>query len=265
MLIGMVHVHALPRTPFASSPVSEVVSIAVEEARALSEAGYDAIILENMHDRPYLRQTVGPEVVSAMTVVAAAVRQAVGPGFPLGIQILAGANRHALAVALAAGLDFIRAEGFVFASVADEGLLDQADAGPLLRYRRQIGAEHIDVLADIKKKHSAHAITSDVSLGETAHAAEFFGADGVIVTGIATGHPTAPDDIREATQHTSLPVLVGSGIQPDTILSMLAAGASGLIVGSALKRDGHWANELDPGHVQAVIHAFRNAVSERSQ
>ena len=45
------------------------------------------------------------------------------------------------------------------------------------------------VFADIKKKHSAHAITADVSLVETAQAAEFFLADGVIVTGTATGHP----------------------------------------------------------------------------
>lgn len=50
------------------------------------------------------------------------------------------------------GLDFIRAEGFVFAHVADEGLLN-AGAGDLLRYRKQIGAEHVQIFTDIKKKH----------------------------------------------------------------------------------------------------------------
>lgn len=50
------------------------------------------------------------------------------------------------------GLDFIRAEGFVFSHVADEGLLN-ACAGELLRYRRRIGAEHIQIFTDIKKKH----------------------------------------------------------------------------------------------------------------
>src|SRR6185295_17642379 len=109
---------------------------------------------------------------------------------PLGVQVLAGANKEALAVAHAAGCQFIRAEGFVFAHVADEGLMPEADAGSLLRYRRAIGAEHIAVLADIKKKHSSHAITADVDLAETAKAAEFFGAEGVVVTGTATGEPT---------------------------------------------------------------------------
>ena len=57
----------------------------------------------------------------------------------------------------------VRAEGFVFGHVADEGWMD-ACAGPLLRYRKQIGAEHIPVWADLKKKHAAHAMTADVSL-----------------------------------------------------------------------------------------------------
>ena len=41
----------------------------------------------------------------------------------VGVQVLAGANKEALAVAQACGAAFIRAEGFVFAAVADEGLM----------------------------------------------------------------------------------------------------------------------------------------------
>lgn len=53
---------------------------------------------------------------------------------------------------MVAGLDFIRAEGFVFSHVADEGLLD-ACAGDLLRYRKIIGADRVLIFTDIKKKH----------------------------------------------------------------------------------------------------------------
>ena len=66
-------------------------------------------------------------------------------------------------VAFDPGLDFIRAEGFAFAHVADEGIIESS-AAELLRYRRAIGAEHVRVFADVKKKHSAHAITADVSI-----------------------------------------------------------------------------------------------------
>ena len=71
---------------------------------------------------------------------------------PCGVQILAGANKEALAVAKAAGLQFIRAEGFVFSHIADEGTMN-SDAGELLRYRKQIEADNILVFTDIKKKH----------------------------------------------------------------------------------------------------------------
>lgn len=43
--------------------------------------------------------------------------------------------------------------------------------------------------------HSSHAITQDVSLIETAKAAEFFLTDGIIVTGTATGQPAKPHDV----------------------------------------------------------------------
>ncbi|MEP0842148.1 MAG: BtpA/SgcQ family protein [Phycisphaerae bacterium] len=258
-LIGMVHVSALPGTPFASWPIARIVDHAVAEAKLLAGVGFHALIVENMHDRPYLPGRVGPEIVSAMTLVAGAVRQAVS--IPIGVQILAGANREALAVALAAGASFIRAENFVFAQVADEGLMPQADAGPLLRYRRQIGAEHVRIFADIKKKHAAHALTADVDLAGAARAAAFFGADGVIVTGPATGEPARPEDVCVARAAVELPVAVGSGLALDNLRDYWEP-ADLFIVGSALKHDGLWHNPLDPDRVAGFAAFFRSLAAE---
>lgn len=257
-LVGMIHVGALPGTPRATDPVSVIAGRAVEEAWLLAQAGFDALILENMHDAPYLRRDVGPEIVSAMTVVADAVREAVD--VPLGIQVLAGANRAAIAIAHSVGLQFVRAEGFVFASVADEGLMDEADAGPLLRFRRSIGAEKVFVLADIKKKHNAHAITSDVGLAEMARNAEFFGADGVIVTGVATARPTSIDDLRLARTATRLALSVGSGATPDTMRELYQY-ADAVIVGSWYKVRGDWQNAPDPARVRDLVEAANRARS----
>lgn len=255
-IVGMVHVLALPGTPNARESLATIVRTAVDEATALATAGFDALILENMHDVPYLNRRVGPEIVAAMTAVARAVRAAVPAALPVGIQILAGANREALAVALASDLAFIRAEGFVFASVADEGLMAEADAGPLLRYRRSIGAEGVAIVADIKKKHSSHAITADVTIAENAAAAEFFGADAVVLTGPATGQPTALGDIDAARRGSSLPVVVGSGATTATVGSLLSR-ADAVIVGSDLKRGGSWREPLDPKRVAAFVAAAR--------
>ena len=133
-----------------------------------------------------------------------------------------------------------------------------ACAGPLLRYRKRIGADHIAVWADVKKKHAAHAMTADVSLADTVKAAEFFGADAVIVTGEATGCETSTADLSSARGATKLPVVVGSGVTAENAAAMLQH-ADAVIVGSALKRDRHWTGRIDLERVKAVAAAVRAA------
>lgn len=250
-IIAMIHVGALPGSPAQSEPLGKTVKQARKEASVLANAGVDGIMVENMHDRPYLKGRVGPEVTAAMAILGREVKEV--SGLPTGIQILAAANREALAVALAAELDFVRVEGFVFSHVADEGWIDGC-AGDLLRYRRLIGAEHVAVYADIKKKHSSHAVTADVDLVETARAAEFFLSDGLIVTGVSTGAEASLDEISRVREATNLPVLVGSGVTPDNV-NRYAAVADALIVGSSLKREGHWTNAVDEKRVEALMGA----------
>jgi len=251
-IIAMIHVPALPGTPASDLSPGAIISEIEDQARFYEDAGFDAIMIENMHDTPYLLREVGPEIVSMMAVCARAAVESVD--IPVGIQILAGANRAAMSAAHAAGAAFIRAEGFAFAAVADEGLLHEADAASLLRHRKAIGAEDILIFADIKKKHSSHAITSDLSLADTAHACEFMRADGLIITGSSTGRETNPQDIKEARTATTLPVLVGSGVSPANIKATLAS-AHGVIVGSSIKVDGRWQNDPDPDRCQALLKA----------
>jgi membrane complex biogenesis BtpA family protein len=250
-LIGMIHVGALPGTPLSGAPLERVVETAVAEARAYRDCGYTALVIENMHDRPYLKSAVGPEIVAAMTAVGCEVRREVA--LPLGVQVLAAANREAIAVALACGATFVRAEGFVFAHVADEGLIE-ASAGELMRYRRAVGAERVRVFADIKKKHSAHALTADVDIVETARAAEFFLADGVVVTGPVTARAADTAEVEVVAAGVGIPTFVGSGLTPANLAAYPLA--DGFIVGSFVKQDGLWSNPLDGERAQAVAAAF---------
>jgi membrane complex biogenesis BtpA family protein len=245
LVIAMIHVRALPGTPGYGGSLPEVIDAAIEEACLYQDAGVDALAIENMHDTPYLRGAVGPEITAPMAVVGLEVRRATG--LRCGVQILAGANREAVAVALAADLDFVRVEGFVFAHVADEGT-HQSCAGELLRYRSQIGAEQVLVFTDIKKKHSSHAITADVDIAETARAAELFRSDGVVVTGRSTGEAASVAELEAVRRATTIPLLVGSGVTHENVESYLSR-ADALIVGSCLKRDGYWENAVDRDRV----------------
>ncbi|NLG34421.1 MAG: BtpA/SgcQ family protein [Lentisphaerae bacterium] len=251
-VIGMIHVHALPGTPRHAQSIASILDQALAEAQLYRDGGLHALMIENMHDIPYVR-TPGPEITAAMAVIAREVKRA-QPDLPLGIQILAGANREALAAALAAGADFIRAEGFVFGHVADEGYID-ACAGELLRHRKAIGAESIAVFTDIKKKHSAHAVTADVDILQTAHAAEYFLSDGLILTGAATGQAARLEELRAVHEASPLPLLVGSGITADNIRDYLPL-ADAFIVGSFFKQDGFWANPVDPARIRLLMEAL---------
>ncbi|MFM7202322.1 MAG: BtpA/SgcQ family protein [Myxococcota bacterium] len=253
LLIGVVHVLPLPGSPRWGGDIERLRTQAMQDAWAYYQGGADALIVENMHDLPYLRGHVYPETTAAMTVVARAVKEVV-PELPVGVQLLAGANREALGVAIAARLDFLRVEAFAYAHIADEGLL-QASAGELLRLRATLQAEHVEVLADIHKKHSSHAITRDLSLEALAEGTTFCEADGLIVTGLATGHAPQASDVARVKRASPLPVLVGSGITPENVHSY--AEADGLIVGSSVKVDGNWRNPVDAERVAQLRRALR--------
>ncbi|XP_046695925.1 uncharacterized protein F13E9.13, mitochondrial isoform X2 [Silurus meridionalis] len=248
-IIGMIHVGALPGTPLHKSAVPELIDEACREAELYHQEGVDGLLIENMHDVPYVCES-GPEVCAVMTAVCSAVKK-LRPAFPVGVQVLAANNHTALAIALAS-------KGFVFSHVADEGLMN-ACAGELLRYRKHIGAEHVQIFTDIKKKHSAHALTADVCIAETARAAEFFLSDGVVITGPSTGVHTNPQELNDVMQSVQIPVLIGSGVTHNNVEDYLQANA--LIIGSHFKIGGRWENSVDPDRVKRFmekIHKLRN-------
>jgi uncharacterized protein len=252
-VVGVIHVGALPGTPGSRLGVDALARLAAREAAAYREGGVDGLMIENMHDVPYLRGSVGPEIVAAMAVVGRAVKEA--SGLPTGVQILAGANVEAMSVAHAAGLDYIRAEAYTFAHVADEGIIESS-AAELLRFRRRVGADGVRVWADVKKKHAAHAITADVSLGETAAAVEFMLGDAVIVSGGVTGEPPRAADVREAKSRCRIPVLLGSGVTPENVAEFFD-DADGFIVGSYFKEGGIWSNTVERARVERLTKAVR--------
>jgi membrane complex biogenesis BtpA family protein len=252
-LIGAVHVLPLPGAARYGGNIQKIVAAALEDVRRYEDNGMDAVILENMHDVPFLKGYVDPETVAAMTVVAQTVRRE--SKLPVGVQLLAGANIEALAVAVAASLDFIRVEGFVFAHVGDEGI-HESGAAQLIRRRALLKAENVKIFADIKKKHAAHAITADVSLVETAHAAAFFEADGVIVTGSCTGIAPEAEEASAVRAATDVKVLIGSGVTEQNV-AQFVPHSDALIVGTSLKIDGKWNNAVDAERVKKLVESVQ--------
>jgi membrane complex biogenesis BtpA family protein len=181
--------------------------------------------------------------------------QAVARAMPLpfGIDLLANGAIGALAIAKATGARFIRVNQWVNAYVANEGFLN-GPAPEAMRYRSAIGATDVHIFADVHVKFGAHAITADRSIAEQATDAEWFDADVLIASGTRTGSPTQPQEIEEVREGTNLPVIVGSGLNPDQVPSLMTV-ADGAIIGQWLKRDGVWWNPVDPARVERLMAA----------
>src|SRR3954447_12559264 len=105
-LIAMIHLPPLPGAAnYDGRPVPEIATQAAVEARALAEAGFDGVMIQNTHDRP-ARIRVRPGTVAAMAAIAATIRAAVS--IELGINVHKNDAEAALAIATSSGARFVR-------------------------------------------------------------------------------------------------------------------------------------------------------------
>jgi hypothetical protein len=159
----------------------------------------------------------------------------------------------ALAVAKATGALWVRANQWVNAYVANEGLMN-GPAPQALRYREFIKASDVCIFADVHVKFGAHAITADRGISEQATDAEWFGADVLIATGTRTGSPTERSEVEQIKAGTSLPVILGSGFDISQVNTLLEV-ADGAIVGQSIKYGSAWWNHVDPDRARALVRA----------
>ena len=104
MLVGVIHLPALPGSPRSMLTAMECARGAAADARVLADAGYDAIIVENFGDTPFFAAKVPAVTIAAMTACAVAVRAA-APGVVFGINVLRNDAEAALSIAKEKGLN----------------------------------------------------------------------------------------------------------------------------------------------------------------
>jgi len=229
--------------------MGSVVLRAVREAAALEEGGVDGILVENFQDAPFFPGAVPPETVAGMTMAVAAVMER--SGVPVGINVLRNDAGSALGIAAATGAAFIRVNVHTGSMYTDQGLL-QGEAHLTLRKRAALGLD-VAILADVLVKH---ATPPPGTVLETAAKDSWFRglADGLILTGTATGTPVDQEELERV--RNVLPpdgqLWVGSGATPETAGALLAT-ADGLIVGSALQAGGVAGGGVEEARVRAFM------------
>ena len=254
-VIGVLHLLPLPTSPRWQGDLQAVIDRAEQEATALASGGVHGIIVENFFDAPFTKGSVDPAVVSAMGLVVQRLQTLVT--VPIGLNVLRNDARSAMAIATCTGAAFIRVNVLTGVMATDQGLIEGC-AHDLLRYRKELGCP-VKILADVLVKHarplgSPNLITA---VQETLHRGM---ADGIILSGWATGHPPSLEDLELAKAAAGdRPVFIGSGADWENIGTLMKA-ADGVIVASSLKRQGDINQPIDPIRVGQFVEAMQEGL-----
>lgn len=256
-IIGVVHLQSLPTSPRWGGDLKAVRARAEQEAAALASGGVDGIIVENFFDAPFTKGPADPAVVSAMSLIVHRLMNLVT--LPFGINVLRNDAHSAIAIASCVGAQFIRVNVLTSVMATDQGLIE-GDAHRLLRYRRELGSD-VKILADVLVKHARPLGTPNLTTA-VQETIERGLADGVILSGWATGSPPNKEDLELAVAASSgVPVFIGSGATWENIPSLIQA-ADGVIVSSSLKHKGQIAQPVDPIRVSRFVEALRRGLTE---
>jgi membrane complex biogenesis BtpA family protein len=259
-VIGVVHLLPLPTSARWGGSLHAVIDRAEQEATALASGGVNGLIVENFFDAPFVKTEVDPAVVSAMSIVVQRLKQLVT--LPIGINVLRNDACSAMAIATCTEAQFIRVNVLTGVMATDQGLIE-GQANRLLRYRRELGSE-VQILADVLVKH-ARPLGSPNLTTAVQETIERGLADGVILSGWATGSPPSLEDLELATAAANgTPVFIGSGADWENIPRLIQA-ADGVIVSSSLKRRGQIDQPIDPIRVGQFMESLQRGVEEKRQ
>jgi hypothetical protein len=259
-IIGVVHLLPLPTSPRWGGSLKAVIDRAEQEVTALASGGVDGVIVENFFDAPFTKNQVDPAVVSAMTLIIQRLMNLVT--LPVGINVLRNDAQSAIAIATCVHAQFIRVNVLTGIMATDQGLIE-GQAHQLLRYRRELGSD-VKILADVLVKH-ARPLGSPNLTTAVQETIERGLADGVILSGWATGSPPTLEDLELASAAANgTPVFIGSGASWENISTLMQA-ADGVIVSSSLKRRGKIEQPIDPIRVSQFVEAARRSVAEKAE
>jgi membrane complex biogenesis BtpA family protein len=247
-VLGMVHMGAMPGTPFYEEGSYEATfEKAVGDAVALYEGGADGCLVQTV-DRVYTtKDESDPARIAGVTNIVYAISQQTGPEFQIGVQLMRNALKASLGIAKVCGGSYLRCGVLVGATLTSHGFVE-ANPYDVMAYRSQIGAKHIKMIAEIDSMHFEWFGGKPVS--EVAGQARYVGADAV-----SLGDPdeeTTLRMIREVRKAVpGLPIILAGYTNHANAARMLAE-ADGAFVGTCLEK-GKWGGPIDVERVREYV------------
>lgn len=251
-IIGMCHLPALPGDPAydAEGGMAAILAYARQEIAALQDGGVDGVLISNEFSLPYLT-TTEPITAVSMARVIGEIRSELR--VPFGVNVLWD-GVASIDLAVATGASFVR-EVFTGVYASDFGLWN-TDVGKAARHRARMGANGVRLLYNIVPEGAAYI--ADRDLAQLTRSTVFNGApDGLCVSGLTAGAATDTSTLAVVKEHAGdVPVFVNTGVRSDTVAESLQH-ADAAIVGTFLKRDGVFANQVDAARVAELMTVVR--------
>lgn len=252
-VIAMAHIPAIPGTPRydPKKGVEGAVEVVRQDVLHLLANGVDAIMFCNEDDRPYTFKA-GFEAVALMTRIVTELRPT---DRPFGVDFLWD-PKAPLAICKATGGSFIR-EVVTGVYESDMGIW-APDAAELYRYRHNIDADNVHVLANITPEFASPLGTRDIATRARSAVVSTL-VDAILIAGSMAGSEPDFSAVQEAKSAVGeqVPVLLNTGARQQNIRQYLSV-ADGVIVGSSLKVDGKTWNPVDPARVKAFMEIVRD-------
>lgn len=250
-VIGCIHLPPLPGSALYDGNMAAIYEQALNECAMYSEQGVEGLIIENFHDKPFYPDSLPPSTVAALAAVGREIVRVAKR--PVGVNALRNDASAALSIATAIGADFIRVNIHMHAYVGDQGII-QGKSYETLRLKSALKSPVL-IYADIDSKHASRLGERNL-VQETEDLCQRGLVDGIIVTGKATGKVTDEEEVALVRAHSTVPVLIGSGVTADNV-TQFHSSVDGFIIGSYFKKEGKVNHPLDVERIKTLMHKVK--------
>ncbi len=256
VIIGLLHLKALPGDPFYEGSMEEVIRRAKEDLEALQSGGVDGILITNEFSLPYEKKVSNVTLAAMGRVVGALDGRFL---VPYGVEAIYDAEAT-IELCAATGAQFSRCV-FTGAYAGDLGLVDR-DVARTLRLRRSLEIQDLKLFYFVNSEGEVYL--NDRPLEEITKTMMFnCHPEALVVAGGMAG--SSPEDTMlkkvRGSAAADIPVFCGTGCNLDNIEQIFQI-ADGAFVGTTFKKNGKFTETVDCERVKSFMDRVREIRGE---
>ena len=247
-IVGVVHLKALPGSPFYQNNISEIYKSALEDSVNLENGGVDSIIVENFGDVPFVKNSISKLTLAHFTNIAKEIKDSID--IDIGINVLRNDGESALSIADSIKASFVRINILSGTMYTDQGTI-QGEANKLIKLNNSLSST-IEIYADVFVKHAVPPVGYTIE-NQTEELLLRAGANKIIITGDGTGKEINFEQLEKVRAIVPKGQLaIGSGVNESNIEKYKDI-ADILIIGTGFKVNNDVTKPVDVKSVEKLI------------